>query len=288
MAKGLSLHIGVNECDPEHYGGWSGPLKGCERDCDAMSKIALAQGFDPVVLKTKQATRQNVIDAIEDIAAKCEEGDAFLITYSGHGNTHKDHFGDEKDGRDETWVLHDDELFDDEIRGLFTRFKPGVRITLLSDSCHSGSVSKSGPDGIGGGPPGPPGGEFFLDPVGADDLVRAMPRDVSDEVAVKWADHLRGIRNSELARIAEPIRASVVAISGCRDDQRSYEREGRGLFSSALEKVWSDGGFSGTYQELRDQIVAALGEIPNSTQIPQISVDGDASVDRLAEAPFKI
>jgi hypothetical protein len=285
MSKGLSLHIGINECDPEHYGGWSGPLKGCESDCDAMSKIALAKGFDPVVLKTKDATRQNVIDTIADIAAKCDAGDAFLLTYSGHGNTHKDHFGDEADGRDETWVLHDDELFDDEIRGLLTKFAPGVRITLVSDSCHSGSVSKSGPPGLDGGPPGE---GVFLDPVGADDLVRAMPRDVSENVAVKWADHLRGIRNSELARIKDPVKAHVVAISGCRDDQRSYEREGRGLFSRALEKVWGDGQFRGNYQQLRDQIVAEVGALPNSTQEPQITTDGDRSFDMRGEEPFKI
>ncbi len=34
MAKGVSVHIGVNEVDPAHYGGWSGKLNACEADAE--------------------------------------------------------------------------------------------------------------------------------------------------------------------------------------------------------------------------------------------------------------
>ena len=40
MARGISVHIGVNDVDPNHYGGWSGPLKACENDSDVMFELA--------------------------------------------------------------------------------------------------------------------------------------------------------------------------------------------------------------------------------------------------------
>lgn len=40
MAKGFSLHIGVNAVDPVHYSGWSGELAACEFDAESMLEIA--------------------------------------------------------------------------------------------------------------------------------------------------------------------------------------------------------------------------------------------------------
>ena len=287
MPNKLSLHIGINECDPEHYGGWDGKLEGCENDCNVMSEIALRNGFDPRVIKTKEATRKRVMDEIISFTEKCEPGDTFLLTYAGHGNYHKDHSGDETDGYDETWVLYDDELFDDEIHGMFTQFQPGVRVVVFSDSCHSASVSKD--IGFGDDPFGSPGGDSpFLDPEGANDKERVMPLDVCERVAIQWADHLRGIRNSEWAKKhTDPIAAHVLTLSGCRDDQRSKERNEQGLFTTALIEVWDDGKFSGSYQKLRDEIVAAIGRMPNAPQEPQITPDGDLSVDLRDAKPFE-
>ena len=64
MATGLSVHIGVNVVDPDHYGGWSGPLNCCEADADVMHEIAEAQGFQSKILKTVEATRDAVADAV--------------------------------------------------------------------------------------------------------------------------------------------------------------------------------------------------------------------------------
>ena len=32
--KGVSLHVGLNKVDPQHYAGWSGPLNACEADAE--------------------------------------------------------------------------------------------------------------------------------------------------------------------------------------------------------------------------------------------------------------
>ena len=114
-ARGISLHIAVNHCDPDHYNGWSGPLKSCEHDADTMQGIARARGFETNQLKTEQATRDGVKQAIKNAARELNPGDIFLVTYSGHGNQVPDVTGDEEDNEDDTWCLHDGQLLDDEL-----------------------------------------------------------------------------------------------------------------------------------------------------------------------------
>ena len=50
--------------------------------------------------------------------------------------------GDEADRKDETWCLYDGQLIDDELYFELSRFAAGVRILVLSDSCHSGTVTR--------------------------------------------------------------------------------------------------------------------------------------------------
>ena len=118
-----------------------------------MVKLATALGYTPTELLTKQATAKNVIAALTKAAKTLVAGDTFLLTYSGHGGQVPDRNGDESkketgeigefpDQYDETWVLYDRQLIDDELYQLWAAFAPKVRIVMLSDSCHSGTVAK--------------------------------------------------------------------------------------------------------------------------------------------------
>ncbi len=49
----------------------------------------------------------------------------------------------EEDRSDETWVAFDRQIVDDELYALWGKFAPGVRILVLSDSCHSGTANRS-------------------------------------------------------------------------------------------------------------------------------------------------
>ena len=150
-STGLSLHVGLNSVDPAHYAGWSGPLNACEADANDMAAVAKKGGIKPTVLLTKKGTRATVLAGIRAAAKQLKRGDFFLLTYSGHGGQVADVTGDEDDHQDETWCLYDGELIDDELYVELSRFATGVRVLVLSDSCHSGTATRARPE------PPPPG-----------------------------------------------------------------------------------------------------------------------------------
>jgi hypothetical protein len=139
-----SLHLGLNYVAPAAYGGWDGELAGCHLDAEAMADLALRNGwFVTDVLLDRQATGAALAERMEGFAALLNAGDRLLLTYSGHGGQVRDKDGDEDDGKDETWCLWDGELIDDRIGAMLAKFRPGVRITVVSDSCHSGTVTRA-------------------------------------------------------------------------------------------------------------------------------------------------
>ena len=151
MAKGLALTIGLNAVDPRYYAGWNGRLSACEADARDMADLARARTFTVKRLLTRSATRRAVLAGIARAAAALRSGDIFLLTYSGHGGQVPDRNHDEPDLQDETWCLYDGQLIDDELYFELSKFATGVRILVLSDSCHSGSVTRARP------PQPPPG-----------------------------------------------------------------------------------------------------------------------------------
>ena len=86
-----------------------------------------------------------MLGGLRDAARKLKAGDLFFLSYSGHGGQVPDVSGDEPDKQDETWCLHDGQLIDDELYLELSRFQKGVRILVLSDSCHSGTVTREMP-----------------------------------------------------------------------------------------------------------------------------------------------
>jgi len=269
MSLGLSIHIGLNHVDPRNYEGWDGRLAACEFDARDMAALAKKQGFNSSVLCSAEATAQAVLNAIDGAAKSLRKGDLFLLTYSGHGGQVRDLNGDEKDGdrMDETWVCFDRQLVDDELYERWSKFKSGVRILVLSDSCHSGTVTRAVPSFIEGGL-----------------RVRAMPRVVGAAVERAHAALYRSIQEANPAAESVRIRASVLLISGCMYNQFSSDGARNGLFSGTLKKVWRNGRFQGSHREFRDAIVARMPD----TQTPNYYFVGAKDGGFEAQRPFTI
>ncbi len=273
MAKGISLHIGLNRVDPKHYDGWDGALVACESDANDMMAIAKRCGFKPTRLLTKQATSKKVIDAITTAAKQLRSGDIFLLTYAGHGGQVPDRNGDEReDGLDETCVLFDRELVDDELYALWGRFERGVRICMVSDSCHSGSQARGAVY------------RSIAPSAAGEPRFRAMPKEIETRTYNRNKKLYDGIQAAHPSGERVAVGASVLLISGCQDNQLSSDGDSNGLFTGTLKTVWKSGAFKGSYAKFHRDIQRLMPP----WQSPNLFRTGMADAGFERQIPFTI
>ena len=289
-AKAMSLHVGLDSVSAAAYGGWDGPLAACEFDANDMAAVATAQGMKPKVLLTKKATRAAVLAAMRDAAKKLGAGDFFLLTYSGHGGQVPDVTGEEADKKDETWCLYDGQLIDDELYFELSRFKAGVRILVLSDSCHSGTVTRDRMP-----PPPPPGQRAKLMPDAVarrvyqqhqafyDKLQQGVAKAAGTPVVDPDTAIAQVAQSGRLAAIVSKFDAAAMLISGCQDNQTSMDGEHNGAFTEQLLKVWDQGRFDGNYALFHARIRARMP----ASQSPNLFTLGSAG-SFLAQKPFSV
>jgi len=290
--KAISLHIGLNGVSAAAYSGWDGPLAACEFDANDMAALAKKRGMKPDVLLTKKATRSAVLAGMRRAARALKSGDLFFMSYSGHGGQVPDTNGDEVDRQDETWCLYDGQLIDDELYVELSKFAAGVRILVLSDSCHSGSVTRAGPP-----PPAPPGQrpklmppavamrvyrdhQAFYDRLQADVAKEAQSRKVAVDPDVAVSQVGAASSATELVGKFNP---AVVLISGCQDNQTSMDGDHNGAFTEQLLKTWALGTFNGDYRSFHARIRAAMPP----TQSPNLYLLGKAATF-VKQVPFSV
>ncbi len=146
MAK-KAVCIGIN-----NYPAPLSDLRGCLNDADDWANLLKADfGFDSVTqLKDGQATHAAMTGALQDLVAGAAADDVLVYTYSGHGTWVPDGgVLDEADNRDEALCAYDGLIIDDEIRGIIAEMTPGARLTVISDSCHAGTVSRGSVQRLG-------------------------------------------------------------------------------------------------------------------------------------------
>jgi hypothetical protein len=288
--KAHSLHIGINVVSAAHYAGWTGPLAACEFDAHDMAAIAKATGMKSTLLITRKATRAAVLAAIRKSAGSLVDGDLFFLTFSGHGGQVPDVSGEEVDKLDETWCLFDGQLIDDELYFELSRFKAGVRILVLSDSCHSGTVVRGGKP-----PPGTPEQRPRIMPPAVGMRVYGehqafydrLQRDVSKAAGGHVSDPdtalAQVVVSQRLTGIVKAFPPSLILISGCQDNQFSMDGNHNGAFTEQLLKVWNHGGYRGSWASFHARIRAGLPP----TQSPNLFTLGPAAAF-LKQAPFAI
>ena len=288
---GMAVLLGLNAVDPKHYDGWSGELAACERDARDMTRLARGRKMKVKTLLTKQATRARLLSAVRAAAKTLKRGDLFFLTYSGHGGQVRDVTGDEEDRRDETWCLYDGQLIDDELYYELSRFAAGVRILVLSDSCHSGTVTRAnaslantaGPYRSRMMPPAIAEATYARNKDFYDGLQRTVAK-AADRRAADPDAVLAGLETDpRLASMVTKFKPAAILISGCQDNQTSMDGDPNGAFTGALLDVWRDGAFTGDYPRFHAEIVSRLP----ASQTPNLFTLGPAG--RFAkEAPFTV
>lgn len=288
--KAHALIIGLNGVDAASYEGWDGNLAVCENDAASIEKKLKAFKYQTTVLHTAAATRKAVLDAVDHAASVLKTGDSFVLYYSGHGSQVPDinrkkivDGGDEADGMDETWCLYDGQLIDDILFQRWFKFKTGVKIIVVSDSCHSGSVIKNTPAGFKHG--------------AASGLVyKIMPQQVAIQVFEKHKDAYKAfnkkecpLRVSKIKKIDNTgIKASVLLLSACQDNQLSqaqtFSFPDNSLFTAMLMQVLANkkppASFTSLVKILRSKMPA--------DQQPNLMTLGKKTVQLEMQQPFKL
>jgi hypothetical protein len=268
MTTRRSVHIGLNGIDAAIYGD-PGTLYGCEADARAMQAVAEQRGFTPTMVLTTGATIGAVTAALRTASEGLGVDDYLFVTYSGHGSQVKDDpvAPDEDDAYDETWCLYDGQLIDDELYAVFRALPAGVRVLVLSDSCHSGSVTKALPFDR----PAASGGRW-------------LPRQVAQA-------EFEANREAYVARLAEAgpeagaTSAAVVLISGCQDNQTSQDGAENGVFTAAFLAVWANGTFDRTTNDLVAEVRQVIAN-QGAAQVPNLFSYGGATESILLQTPL--
>lgn len=307
-----SLHIGVNRVDDSAYRGRISPLRGCLNDARKHKQIAESRGFGKSKLLTdEQATVKEVCRYIFHAADILKKDDIFFVSYAGHGTNVPDTSGDETDdGKDEAWCLRDGLLLDDYLYFLWSRFKPGVRLLVVSDSCHSGSVARvlyTGRSlseelltdeelgrslGLEFDPQSLPRDLTEEDAYGGEMLrAREIPEDQA-EVAFFASKEKTAIYRDQQARARDAnssssVRAHGILLAACQDYESAWEvgsstQQAGGVFTSLLQTTYDNPGDQ-DYQGL----IASIGTRLRK-QKPNFYPFGEDSIEFFAEKPFTV
>jgi hypothetical protein len=279
MSTGISLHLGLNTYDPVHYAGYR-TLLGAERDAKAMAQIAQLQGFTPTLLLAQAATYDVVRKHIAAAAKTLGAGDTFLFSFAGHGSTVPDQNGDEPTGSDQTLCLYDQQIVDDQLHADFAAFVTGVRIIMVSDSCHSGSVARA----------------LFYETLRAipelkslvgDGETRALPPALAASVYLSNAAVYDAQQTAATRAAAAAVRASVLLLAACQDLQEAKDGAFHGKFTTALLGVWNGGKYlqsaTPTYRDFLEQIGKAMAD---PAQVPNLFQTGAANAGLGTSQPF--
>lgn len=143
-----ALLVGINQYPPQYPS-----LEGCVNDVTDMANFVVAKcGFamdDVHLLTDTRATTATIKDRLTWLVGGVSAGDKLLFHYSGHGSQYAD-----RDAQGAVSQLHDcicpydfafdpaHMLMDTDFQTIFSSVPSGVLFDWVSDSCHSGDLTR--------------------------------------------------------------------------------------------------------------------------------------------------
>ncbi len=271
MARGISLHFAVSTPGPGCCD--SSTLASARDNAKTMARIARDRGFwvrEPLLDAAVDSAA--VLGALRGAACELWPGDILLVTYAGHGCQKPGAFP-AIETHDQAWCLPDRLLLDNELEMAWENFRPGVRIVVVSESCHSGTIA---------GPPLSPKMGFAEHPA-----FRAARDAYIERLAAEW-----GVEDEcRLLVLGKPrpenrTQASVIVLAASADEQTAREVNGVALFTAALDAVFKEDRFS-TYCGFIGEISRRVSN-QREMQVPMISFSGIPNPAFVRERPFTI
>lgn len=262
MAK-KALCVGVND-----YPGEGSDLNGCVNDAKAWADLLIQHYAFPSgsvnVLLDAQAKKAHIIDGLKSLLAGAGSGDELVFTNSSHGTYLADTSGDEP-MYDEALCPYDSDqhlITDDELREIFSGLPEGVALTIISDSCHSGTVTRAALNENLPGLKTPDDRRVrFLHPSLIGRAVLSNPFQASDRTKVKYPE-------SEMKE---------VLLSGCTASEYSYDALIGGTYHGAMTyfalQAIREANYKITYSQLHSRLLYLLDEA-GYPQHPQLEGNG--------------
>lgn len=207
------LLVGINK-----YPG--AELNGCINDIQDMANLLVGRlGFnheDIFMLVDGRATTNAILDKL-DWLANCSPGDRILFHYSGHGAQTPSYDGSGLNGLADCICPVDFDwspghmIIDKQFSSIFGCIPNGVRFNWVSDSCHSGDLTK--------GIPKP----------------NTKPRSYPVPPDIQW--NIQAAKSKKTIAVSRGMvggKLDVGFISGCRSDQTSADAYFNGRYNGAL------------------------------------------------------
>ena len=259
-------------------------LAGCVNDIELVSDVLTSHhGFgegDLTKLVDPRNTRQEILDALDELVDATQDGDVALVYYSGHGSQAPDDSGDEDAaGYDETIVPSDSgrtegfpvrDIIDDELNSFVLALAEKTEhATFIFDSCHSGSVDRdTALPKIG-------------DPVTYVRAIQPADSPPEGERRIRPEGKKRGRKRAATGVFEE---GRYVLIAGCKDEQTSKETTFEGRRHGALTYFLMGALGSGDELSVKDAFAKAVEGVTSSVNEQDPVLEGPD--DRLGTAPF--
>jgi Caspase domain. len=265
MAKGLARVVGVSGPSTSKWSGTN--LPGVQNDATSMSEFFARRGFDVKTMLNTEATRGAVLAGIDaDAGSVRSDGDMYVFYFAGHG-LERPGGGDEK--FDQMLMTSDEGILDDELGTRWPKFEAGVRIVVITDSCHAGSAVRTVT--MAGG--------VERDLIVGIDTGRPS-RTMSIGLAPDSGDTPR-TRDGSIAG----LRASLLHIAACLDPQESLDLGRHGFFTDSFLQVWLAGN-PVSYDEMFNKIRGIMSSRPQQT--PLMSAYGNYRSTIRGQRPFDL
>jgi len=244
MAK-KAVCVGINDYP---YDG--SDLNGCVNDAEAWAEL-LVEHYDfarPDVslITDAEATKARVLSALKELLQGATAGDVLVFTNSSHGTYVAETGGDEP-VYDEALCPYDSGdnlIIDDELRKLFADLPDDVHLTVISDSCFSGTVTRVAISEAIPGLKVPDDRRVrFLNPALRGDPVLENPWKARPRLKDKYPES----------------KMKEILLSGCTDKEYSYDAligdKYHGAMSYFALQCIRDANYKITYRQLHDRLL---------------------------------
>jgi metacaspase-1 len=249
MAK-RALCVGINDYPYE-----GNDLNGCVNDAKAWADLLINKydfpSADVKLLLDAEATKANVMAGLKNLLTGVQQGDILVYTNSSHGTYLADMGGDEE-RYDEALCPYDCDanlIVDDELRELFANLSNDVSLTVISDSCHSGTITRAAISEVIPGLKTPDDRRVrFLNPALLGRAILANPFKAKPKGKTLFPES----------------KMKEVLLSGCSDKEYSYDALIEGKYHGAMTyfalKAIQEQNYQITSHQLHTRVVNLLDD----------------------------